>query len=265
MHKNFYDFEQSKSFAAWKRDYWIPELVSKIGIISNYLESSNEHLDAVPKLFELNIKYLDELSLADHLANQKEIKEHLGYVKLNFEVDNAFLVLQNEIQGEMDFLENLVCNDCLDYLSRETYDGEKTTKNVKSFLNTLKKHYNQVYSTNDAKKDELIMDMGIETYKDMVNKYTNESLDNFVLNNLDLTNVIEYQGRLIQKSDPIYKLPKQEKGFLGAHFYAPTKYIFGSEVDSFWANLIVIWGMILTLIVTLYFDILKKIIDLFGK
>lgn len=221
LHKKFFENEQMKSFASWKRDYWIPELISAVDNISNYKDD----------------------------PEKKEI------------VDKAFEVLRNEIQKEEAFIQNLSCKGCLDGLTRESFDVEKTAKPIKLYLNTLKKHYNSVYSKNDAAKDKIIMDMGVEKYKEDVKEFTNESLDNFCLNKTDLTNIIEYKGHLVQKSDPIYKVPDPKKGFFGAHFYAPTKFLFGKEIDTFWANLIVIWGMSFLLIATLYFDVFKRIID----
>ncbi|MEZ4937381.1 MAG: ATP-binding cassette domain-containing protein [Crocinitomicaceae bacterium] len=221
LQKKFYEFEQTKSFASWKRDYWIPELVSALDNISNYKED----------------------------PEKKEV------------VDKAFMVLKNEIQKEEAFIQNLQCKGCMDGLTRETFAGEKTVKPIKLYLNTLKKHYNAVYTRNDRIKDSIIMSMGVDTYKEEVKEFTNESLDNFCLNKTDLTNIIEYEGHLVQKSDPIYKMPDPNKGFFGAHFYAPKKFLFGKEIDTFWANLIVIWGMSFLLIITLYFDVFKKLID----
>lgn len=221
LHRQFFEYEQYKSFASWKRDYWVPEMQKALDNISNYKED--------PEKTEL--------------------------------VDKAFLILQNEIKKEEDFIQNLSCKGCIDNLSRESFNDVRTVKPIKVYLRTLKKHYNQLYTKYDGAKDKLIMDIGVDAYKEQVKLYTNESLDNFTLNKTDLTNIIEYEGQLIQKSDPIYKKPDQSKGFFGAHFYAPTKILFGNEIDTFWANLLVIWGMTLILIVTLYFDIFKRIID----
>lgn len=221
LHKKFFKYEQMKSFASWKRDYWIPELISAVDNISNYKDD----------------------------AEKAKV------------VDKAFEVLRNEIQKEEEFIQNLPCKGCLDGLTRETFAGDKTVKPIKVYLNTLKKHYNSVYSKNDAAKDKIIMDMGVDNYKEQVKIYTNESLDNFCLNKTDLTNIIEYEGHLVQKSDPIYKIPDPEKGFFGAHFYAPSKYLFGKKIGTLWANLLVIWGMSIMLIITLYFDVFKKMID----
>ena len=59
--------------------------------------------------------------------------------------------------------------------------------------------------------------------------------------------------------DPIYMDP--EFSFIKAHFYAPTKNVFGKPVDTFWVNVIVIWAMTIGLYFVLYFRLLKKALD----
>ena len=102
----------------------------------------------------------------------------------------------------------------------------------------------------------------------MVNLNTNKSLTQFVTNKTDLTKLVESNGRLIQKADPIY-LDPYDVGFFSAHFYAPRKRIFGEYISTFTGNILVIWGMTLLLTISLYFDLLKRFLDsiekLFGK
>ena len=71
----------------------------------------------------------------------------------------------------------------------------------------------------------------------------------------------EVDGQLIQRSDPIYLDPQNFR----AHFFAPTKLFFGKRIDTFWFNIAVLWFMCITLGITLYFDIFKKIMDGLGK
>ena len=71
---------------------------------------------------------------------------------------------------------------------------------------------------------------------------------------------MESDGELIQRMDPIYLEPSSDS-FLRAHFYAPKKSIFGQYFDTYWVNMSVIWFMTITLIIALYFDLLKKLID----
>lgn len=295
LHTKIFEDEQMKSFASWKRDYWIPELESRLGIIANYYDPNDSTsftevnhnlaelittlngLDKFPKdqLKDYKGTYTkyqgvyfggsekDISSLKEQISTYNDSKKRL---ENKVDVLASFQVLQNEIQKEEEFIQNFPCKGCLDELTPEAFDKVKTVKAVRAYLfgadgkGGLKKHYNSVIEKNNKRVDSTINALGNE-YNKLAGEYTNESLDNFVLNKTDLTNVIEYKGLLVQKSDPIYKKPDPKKGFFGSHFYAPTKLFFGTEVDTFLANLLVIWGMTFILIITLYFNIFKKIID----
>jgi hypothetical protein len=78
-----------------------------------------------------------------------------------------------------------------------------------------------------------------------------------VLNGNSVNKIIEYEGGLVQKTDPIYK----EGEGLRAHFFAPNKLIFGKRVDTFWVNMMVLFLYTGVLFVMLYFDVLKRIVD----
>ncbi len=104
-----------------------------------------------------------------------------------------------------------------------------------------------------------------ERFREMKNNYKNDKLGAFVTNENSLTVILEHKGQLIQKKNPIYKDP-YHSSFFRAHFYAPRKKLpGGGYMDTFWANVLVIWGMSLILIVTLYFDVLRKVIEGFEK
>ncbi len=94
-------------------------------------------------------------------------------------------------------------------------------------------------------------------------QYTNESLLELVTNKNDIDKMTERNGHLIQRMDPIY-LDPHHSPFIRAQFFAPQKPFFGAYIDTFWANLLVIWLMTIALMVTLYFDVLRKMIDFFG-
>ncbi len=297
LHSMMYEDEQIRSFANWKRSYWIPELESRIEIIANYYdpndsisftEMSSNFSAVMTQICEMetiskeNFKNYDGeylkfsnaivIGSGDEINSLKESVKTFVESKKRLEnkinVLSAFKVLQNEIRKEEEFIQNFPCTNCIDELTPETFNKAKTVKAVKTYLlgptmdgkGGLKKHYNSVITKSGDRIDKVIDSLGHD-YNIMAEHYTNESLDNFVLNKADLTNVIEYEGNLVQKSDPIYKKPDAKKGFFGAHFYAPSKVLFGSEVDTFFANLLVIWGMTFLLIVTLYFDIFKRMID----
>jgi hypothetical protein len=123
------------------------------------------------------------------------------------------------------------------------------------------------------KKQKVITSKEYRSYKNLMsflkkyqfqkfkNSYSNHSLEDFVTNSNSLTFITEDETGLIQKSDPIYLDPINHKYF-GAHFYSPSKYFLDYKFDTFNANLIVIWLMTLILTVTLYFDVLRKILEI---
>jgi hypothetical protein len=85
-----------------------------------------------------------------------------------------------------------------------------------------------------------------------------------VKNSNEFNKIIEQDGILIQRADPVFLEPYQSN-FGNSHFFAPRKKIFGRYFDTFWVNLCVLWGMSLLMAITLYFDVLRKIIDGLGN
>jgi len=73
----YFEFEKKKSFATWKKDYWLQEL--------------NANLDYV--------------------------KTNIGKIEKIEETEIALLVLKNEIVREENFIENLKCVDCIGDIS----------------------------------------------------------------------------------------------------------------------------------------------------
>jgi len=77
---------------------------------------------------------------------------------------------------------------------------------------------------------------------------------------------VEYKGELIQEINPVFLDPRPA-GLLNyrTHFFSPKKNFMGIEFSTFGFNLLVIWVMALLFYLTLYFELLRKFVDLFGK
>ena len=98
----------------------------------------------------------------------------------------------------------------------------------------------------------------------MQEDYSNESLNNWVKNEQDMgEKCLEKDGKLIQRTNPVFLDPDNNYG--RAHFYAPQKRFFGHLYPTFWFNICFMWCMSVFMMITLYFDVLKKILDSFGK
>jgi hypothetical protein len=133
------------------------------------------------------------------------------------------------------------------------------------------RRYYVAYSNNaKERKDAIVSGLQSENSKaflELRDKYANESLEEFVMNKNETEKIIEYHDEIVQKLDPIYMEP--EHNFVKAHFYAPSKRIFGNEADTYWINTLVLWVITLATYFLLYFRILRRLLDsgdaLMGK
>jgi hypothetical protein len=77
-----------------------------------------------------------------------------------------------------------------------------------------------------------------------------------VTNEKEIQNYSVHDGEMIPLKDAVFRLPS---GYSWrSHFYAPVKYLFGQEVDTFWFNLLVIWFFSILLLGLLYYDVVRK-------
>lgn len=259
--QNFYKYDKEMSFANWKKDQWISNLQGKIDDAKRFIESTN------------NLEY-----------KRPEIKRKLRIVK-------------NEIKKELRHVKSVKFNN-IDKIDINNFDI-KTYDQLVTYLGILRERYKDIYNYFESKKDnqqqkftrpnsefKIILEekekkglltakefrkirrffgkLKDESFQSFRNKYKNKALEDFVTNANTLTFTDEDNNNVIQKSNPVY-LDPYDYNYFKSHFYAPRKKIFGFYLDSFTANVIVIWIMTIGLIITLYFDVLKIILDSLGK
>jgi hypothetical protein len=143
--------------------------------------------------------------------------------------------------------------------------------NIDSVLTILDRYYvdnyNQVNDQRELLVTELTATPELRTaYLKLQDANYNESLEDFVTNKNDLKKIVEADGELIQKQNPIFLDPSG--GFFNAHYYAPSKTFFGQRISTLFANVLVIWIMTAGLSLLLAYDGLKKTLDFisrFGK
>lgn len=87
--------------------------------------------------------------------------------------------------------------------------------------------------------------------------YYNKQLASVVTSENDVQNFNIHDGEIIPTKDAIYRKPAEKSW--RAHFYAPIKYFFGLEIDTFWFNIVFIWIYSGVLLLFLYYDVLRKI------
>lgn len=226
--------------------------------------------------------YFDDKVMAD--ADYKKIylipalETRLDFVNLNIksqdasiqrEVINDLALLKHELTEEIDFVGKKDFAHLNDF-TIDRYDSS-VYEEAAYFLGALKKFYVNRYNKADEEKDKKINELTNtpekeKAFEEYRNHYQNEAITELVKNTVEQNRIIEKNGKLIQKIFPIYKDPDPEHLVdFDAQFYMPAKHFLNQNIDTFYFNLGVIWSMTFLLAITLYFDILRKIVDGLGN
>ena len=227
--KQFYKYDKAISEADYKKNYWTDKMVAKASKIESELGDVKKNADIEKDLEllrnELSKEYIKHSSMP-HFGGLNDL--YLG--KVNKTITSALRdYLQNATPGTLKQF----------YINRDKLARDKRNEIIEKYNKT-------------PEQKAAFLKLGED--------YDNETLDNQLRNANDLGDkCLEINGRLIQRTDPIYLDPESNYGT--AHFFAPQKKLFGNFYQTFWFNLSVIWGMCLFMTITLYFDLLKKLLD----
>ncbi len=174
---------------------------------------------------------------------------------------DKLLLLQNELFAGYSWNELYVKNFDKKQLTPENVTPE-VLDSVRLYLKAIQDYYRKVYNSVSDEKNQLIEQLkdkyGAEYLTELKYHYHNDKLEEFVTN-WGGKRIIEYNHRLYRKYKPIYY---DGRGlFITSHFYAPYKHIFGYKIDTFWANILVLWLQSLILYLMLYFRVVYHILD----
>lgn len=231
--KDFYELEKLESIYNYKRGPYIAHLTRII--------------DDTPKL-KLAAK-MNELSFKEY-----------AYNKIN--------VLQNEIKKE------LKLNPTIGFMNVEKLNIEKINHAIidstRNYLEELNTFYSLKLNAIVAKKELLlykVQDNAEKTaaFRKLRDTHYNEYLSDVVRKTYSGKKLAESKQGIIQITDPVFNDP-QGKSFFNfrAHFFAPTKAFLGKHFDTLTFNILMLWFFISLLYVALYFNLLKKVINI-GK
>ncbi|MEZ5071393.1 MAG: ATP-binding cassette domain-containing protein [Bacteroidales bacterium] len=169
-------------------------------------------------------------------------------------------LLRNEIAAETRRLPS-VAFDRLADLTPERVD-EALLDDVEDYLDRLNESYITLYGMISKKKDQVVASVPFGQISD---DHSNDFLSDVVKKARSENKIVRDGNRLVQVMDPVYLYPEPGTFSFRAHFLSPVKYIGGTQVSTFWFNTMIIVLFSILLYVTLYFDALKKLLDLFGK
>jgi len=225
--KPIYKLEKLKSNADFLKNLWIPKLRAKLDECQNNFPST---YPMQRKIFDYNLSFIKSEIVRRNQSAAVKYADVAEITPANF---NPKLVAK-----------------------LKAYFDE--------FAGFQMRKYNNAVKDEEALINKLTYtDTEREAYAKLREESDNDNLNQLVRNSNDLTKIIESEDRLIQRIDPIYNDPDRDR-FLRAHFFAPRKAIFGFYFDTFWVNIGVIWAMSIFLTISLYFDLLKKLLDSFG-
>jgi len=226
--KHFYKIDKQKSIADFKKNYWIPRLKSKVEDCLKNLE----------------IEENKEILIGDLTLIRNELT--LG-------------VLPFKEIGDVSEQTRLI-----DSITIKSFNAD-LGKRLKNYLGSLHNFYIQHYNRISKNRDLMISKMNAtpekrDLFLRVKNQNENEALADLVSNKNELNRIKEIDGELVQQAHPIF-LDPVHPGNIRAHFFAPRKRLFGQLYDTFWVNIMVIWMMSAALIITLYFDVFRMVIE----
>ncbi|MCX6325287.1 MAG: ATP-binding cassette domain-containing protein [Bacteroidia bacterium] len=176
------------------------------------------------------------------------------------EFNDNLLLVSNEIKKEL-VVTPKIRFDFADQLTPDKITPEIATAAL-NYIEVIRKNYVASYNDANNRKEALkskFAGADLQGFLKLRDNYHNKSLEEFVKDKNETTKTINFKGELIQKLDPIFMDPKYK--LIRAHFYSPTKQIFGIYVDTYVVNVIVLWLMTIILYFALYFRLLKKLLD----
>ena len=171
-------------------------------------------------------------------------------------------MLYNEISKELQSSSSIASFESVSLLNIESVNAEVLDE-AKDYLATLNQHYISIYNKHYDVKDKLITsknrtEENKQTFITLKDNYTNDALTDLVTDKNEFNKILEKDGHLYQKANPVYL----ESESFRSHFFAPSKQLFGRKISTFWANIIVLWTMSFILAITLNFDVLRKLIEM---
>lgn len=222
FHVNFYDLDKNINNADFKQSYYLPELEKRLR----------------------NVR--QEFQLKGEIDKTKD----------------DLLLLKNELSSEALLVENMQIPGNSFFIP----DSFNLTgaKEAEKMISDLKMYYLEVFSRENKMKNNKVENLLRnlkETYYKYLDDFHNEAVADHVRKIYERKKIIEFDHRLVRMIDPVYMDPLPGGYFsFRTHFFAPKKYFAGRYFETYNFNMTVIWLLTLLLYLTLYFNLLKKII-----
>jgi len=227
--KMFFEKEKKIYDAEYKKLYFLPNLNTKLDYCSNNFRS-----------------------------NDDKVKNKINY---------NLSTLYNELSKELRIVGRDKFPD-IDKLNPENFNSS-VYSSTRKFLSDLNTFYISKYNKGIREKEKIIINLTdtpekAEAFKNLRARNENETIASLVKNEAEPNRIVEIGGKLIRKLNPVYMRPVDYKHMLDfrTQFYTSEKYFMGQYFSTFWFNVSIMWTMSIILYILLYFDVLRKIVNI---
>jgi len=241
---------------------WAYEALAVRQFVTNKYEQRIYGYDKIMSNSEFKKNYLFR-TLDNKIVN---CERNFSQITEKVQIISDLNLIRNEITKEMKVTPIIPFTD----LNNIYYDKltPAIINSVRNYFDLVTKYYIKRYNSANKEKDNIVSKFQkTQDDKDkfvMLKKhYHNEGLEELVRNSNDLTRIMEYNGTIYQKNDPIFQDPVSPFG--KAHFYAPRKKVISGYVDTFWFNIWIIWLMTGLLYWCLYNRGIYKLLEYFAS
>ena len=184
-------------------------------------------------------------------------------------VDHSLAVLKNEIGKELKIVGE---RQFIGYvnLTPELVDSA-TVQQASIFLENLDKFYARRLSKWMNRRDDLIKGLTdtpekLVQYEVARNRYHNIAIADMVTRHLSIKKISEVGDDLIMVTTPVYHKPDLANWMdYRSTFYAASKGFMGLTFDTLVFNIAMLWFMTIGLIIALYYEWLRKLVDGIGN
>ena len=226
--KYIFEEEVEKNDLGFKTYFLLPEIGTYLNIHNRFLRNNE------PEEAHRNIKLLQNsfFDIRQSIPTKSD------------SVANAINKLGS---SEFTLHDGVLLNNYLDSAKSEFQ------KKYKVATNALESKYEQLRNR-FASNDELIR---------FKNAYANKKLETLVRDKYSPQKLYISDNRLYQGDEPIFRHPVYNNG--SAHFYSAFKYLGKLKIETTVFNIVVIWLFTIFLMISLYFDLLRKVITYVNK
>ncbi len=220
--KHLFEEELTKNELGFKAYHMMPELEKYLLSYESYIEKNEA--DLVSSVAPLLTNSFHEIEKEFNQANDSVQQAILSIEENNFNSSSGIIIKQ--------------------YLANAT--------------DFYKSQYQLATRKLEAKYQDLLNDMGNDktALNDFKNKHANNKLESLVRDRYSSKKIYINNNQILQGDEPIYRKPAYKNG--SAHFYAANKYLGSFKVDTMIFNVVIIWLFTFLLMISLYFDLLRK-------